>query len=899
MRWILAPLLAACGLASCLSGEPTDEAIGHSASAISSPLPAVPCAARAEAIIANGGGVVFSNSASLVDSYQSSLGPYGGANVGSNGTVQAATSIVMNGGIIHGTKLQNSPAGLTLVPVPSGARALPLGSTAPGSLNINGVSDSITLTPGTYVATNVNVNFPGAISIFPPGLVSIFVTGNLNLGGNENLNGSPANMQFVVTSSGNVNVNSRGTFVGLLYAPTSAVNLSSTVFGSVVGSTVTLNSGSSVHFDASSVCPPPAPSSPAVPPAPLPAPPPPIVGCYVNTLNGWQSTPCATEAFMQANFPHPDSQLGLTSSSSAPLVFGQVAVTVPEVTSNTDEFIETGISVCPDSGTSEPNQWSVQTNTNDWVIASGPNAGHTATTQFTIQANGSTSAVCIWNIDVTAQAYFGPNNLKCVVPAPIQRPGGLQPFDSGNIAGFVNSNGTLSVVAQFSWVPAGQPNQYATVFEDTYGLAANWSQVGGGLIGLGNCFQEQFTQTELVTQVLASTCPGDTLASSPVCAPPVLQPNVSVFTGALGTAETNNLTATGSASLSYLNSDLAVTNITSTTSGSCLGPSHAYVKDNALDFGATPSNLGGQVFWESPDIFLVPSGSPVSVNGVSTETAITPGGSFDVWVRVHNDLGCSDTTNVKTLVYLADPSLLSAEWVPITTTNGGQATYLGDNLSTTGITVTAGTENLIGPIPFTAPTTGIGDGHKCILAAIEADGEGPITGTASTDAPDSNQIAQRNLQFVGTCEYPLTNATTSSGSVQLTLTVTPDTGTPPSLTALPDVGVTFDDADSTWFNAWSSQAAGEAQPTFQVTHDATANTTTVRLGTFSIVLNPVTLAAGASRNATGNFNLASGGASATLQITAVLTEAGPTGTVTVMNGGSCALTPPPIIAPPK
>jgi hypothetical protein len=187
---------------------------------------------------------------------------------------------------------------------------------------------------------------------------------------------------------------------------------------------------------------------------------------------------------------------------------------------------------------------------------------------------------------------------------------------------------------------------------------------------------------------------------------------------------------------------------------------------------------------------------------------------------------------------------------------------LGDNLSTTGITVTAGTENLIGPIPFTAPTTGIGDGHKCILAAIEADGEGPITGTASTDAPNSNQIAQRNLQFVGTCEHPLTNATTSSGSVQLTLTVTPDTGTPPSLTALPDVGVTFDDADSTWFNAWSSQAAGEAQPTFQVTHDATANTTTVRLGTFSIVLNPVTLAAGASRNATGNFNLASGGASA-------------------------------------
>ena len=172
-----------------------------------------------------------------------------------------------------------------------------------------------------------------------------------------------------------------------------------------------------------------------------------------------------------------------------------------------------------------------------------------------------------------------------------------------------------------------------------------------------------------MTQVAASTCAGDTTATSPTCPPPTLQPNASAFIGAVGTLETNNLTAIGSPSVSYPNADLAVTSMTATTSGGCLGPSHAYVKDSVNDFGATPSTLGNAVFWESPDIFLVPHGAPVDLNSVSTETTITPGGQFDIWVRVHNDLGCSDVNNVKALVYLADPAALSIQWGPVT---GGQ-----------------------------------------------------------------------------------------------------------------------------------------------------------------------------------------------------------------------------------
>jgi hypothetical protein len=319
-----------------------------------------------------------------------------------------------------------------------------------------------------------------------------------------------------------------------------------------------------------------------------------------------------------------------------------------------------------------------------------------------------------------------------------------------------------------------------------------------------------------------------------------------------------------------------------------LGPSHAYVKDNAFDFGATPSNLGGQVFWESPDIFVVPAGTPVDLTSVSTETAVAPGGSFDVWVRVHNDLRCSNVTNAKALVYLADPSALSVQWSSITRNQ-----YVGDNQSSTGVTVPAGGEQLIGPLNFTAPTTGVGNGHKCILAAIEADSESPPTD--STDAPNSNQVAQRNIQFVGPCEYPMTNGTTSSGNVSITLTVTPNTGTTPSLTGSPDVEVTFDDSDSSWFNVWSAQTgAGTA---FSVSHDATANTSTVRLGTFSVALDPVLLSAGQTRNATGNTTLASGTSPVTLQIATTLKDS--RGAVLVNGGGSCNFNAPVVRPPPK
>jgi hypothetical protein len=253
VRQISMILVAAAGL-NC--GLPDSEESTETIQAALTSTDPVPCAARAAAVIANTSNVVIGGGV-RVDSYQSSLGPYGGSNVGSAAVVQAATTISNNGGIVRGTLRPNTPAGLAVVPVPAGARNLPLGSPTPGSLNISNAAQSITLAPGNYVAANINVNAPGAIRIAPAGEVRIWVTGTLNPGGNLNANGTPKNLTFLVTSSGSVNINGGGAFFGLLYAPTSVVIVNGPVFGTVIGRSVTLNTGAAVHFDQSSTCAPP------------------------------------------------------------------------------------------------------------------------------------------------------------------------------------------------------------------------------------------------------------------------------------------------------------------------------------------------------------------------------------------------------------------------------------------------------------------------------------------------------------------------------------------------------------------------------------------------------------------------------------------------------------------
>ena len=871
----------------------------------------VPCLARTDAVVANIGNVI-SVEHSLVDSYDSRLGAYGGTNVGSQGTVRAAGLIERRGGTINGSVVEHSPASWPEVPAPPVARALPLGAHVPGRVKLH-EHEILTLKPGDYVAADIDLDRAAEIRVAPAGHARIFVTGHLRIRGAANLHGRTEDLQFIVArnhehrdpllsflrellwflfpSEHEVEIGGGGSLTGLLYAPQAEVYVNAEVFGAVVGAGVRLEPHAAVHYDANLICPT-AITTTGNPPRALPAPPPPVVGCYVNTRSGWQSTPCATPASL-ANLPHPQSvsnvqltdfSMSQTLDPSIPLVFGQIDVTIPQISTLTDVPL-------PNEGNSKANKFSLQSSTNLFQSPPGhPNATNIGWVQFTIQSSGSESAICIWNIDVAQQNYMPTcltlcppvSGIVCRPEYPPQRPGGLEPFDYGNISAQVNPNGTLSMVAELSWVQPGQPNQFAVVAPDMFGLAGTWTQMSGGLLGYGNGSGAVMTNAEVVTQVLASTCPGDTQAGSPICAPPALQPNGIVYIGSnnggYGTAETNNLKSWGQATLSYLNPDLMLGNVTGSTSGSCLGSGHAYIKDNPQDFGATPSTLGNQVFWESPDIFVVPQGTVVDVNATSTETTITPGSQYDVYVRVHNDLGCCDVRGVKSLVYLADPSALSVQWDSITGNN-----YVGNNMSSTGITVAAGAQALIGPLTFTAPATGAGSGHKCLLAAIEADGE--PAAPQSTDAPDSNQVGQRNLQLTGPCVFQLTNGTTSDGNVQISLAANSSSNTPPSLTSPPDLEITFDDADSSWFNVWNAQAGKDTS--FAVTHNTGTNSTTVRLGGFAVTLDPVPLAAGQTRSATGNINPTSG--TLALQLGTKLTDSGGN-LLAPVNGGTCSVT---------
>jgi CubicO group peptidase (beta-lactamase class C family) len=240
----LTMLFVACGGTEAETFDTTTQAL-------STPVSPAPCAAPGNAINAGAGNVTL-GSGTLVDSYSSILGPYGGTNVEYNGTVQAAQAIVFNGGVLNGAAVTWGPPNLSVIPIPSGATNLPLGAARPGMINLS--SGKLTLAPGNYVASSISINGPGTLAVSPTGPVKIWVTGSLNLGGTENGNGIPSNLTFIVTGSNPVNVNRGGSLYGAIFAPASQVNVNSTVYGSITGSSVTLNSGAAVHYDQNSSC---------------------------------------------------------------------------------------------------------------------------------------------------------------------------------------------------------------------------------------------------------------------------------------------------------------------------------------------------------------------------------------------------------------------------------------------------------------------------------------------------------------------------------------------------------------------------------------------------------------------------------------------------------------------
>lgn len=885
----------------------------------------VPCAAWSHAVVANTGDLMV-NSGSRVDSYASSQGAYGGANVGTNAVGLAATRLTDNGAVIEGILRSNAPAGLSVVAVPAQATNLPLGAASPGALNINNASDDLTLAPGNYVASDLNVNFPGAIHISPTGQVRIWITGNLNLGGNENQNGVPRNLAFLVTSSGTVNLNSGGALYGMVYAPTSGINVNSPVFGSVIGRTVTLNSGGAVHVDLNSACDPTTTGGggggtvlASSPPRALPLPPK-TQGCFQGTANGWVPIPCtpssvAVPAQALIDFDQITTPNG--GSAVAPFQFAQVEATFTAFGSETN--------VRPVDGKMTSSSFTLQGNTSTFFGTGGDEDW----VQFVVASSGGQNSIEIqsWDITTFEKTKTKPN---CVSPNPCSidcgcstviaglgtpqsiptRSDGIRALDFATVAGSVykDNNGTpvIGMVAQISWYepgndPLNNRGLYAIVTADQFDLAHHWEGFSGTFIGNGDSSEARFTDSSVLTRTLAGTCNNETIFTGAgdipwpgTCAgAQALLPDTTVSEQS-PTAEGNNLCRVGSStSLVAADSNLVSTQYLASTScspPSCIATtSQIFVRSNDEDTGVRPINLNGVPFWESPDIIFVPTGEAATVDTVSSLSVLTPGVTYDAYVRVHNDFGCNDIGGVQARVFLADPQALSTPWPDGEITSGAYAT--GKDQPAGGITVKAGGPGLLGPFTFKAPSSGFGNGHRCALAdVISATQRAP---DAPFDPLSSPQVAQRNLQFEE-CAYALTNASTHDGNLQLTLSVT--TPGSPTLPVVPSLGsdgvsasITFDDPNGTWAAVWSKQSGAGSQFSVTTSGSGASETTTVRLGQLTVKLDPVTLANGQSHIATANLTNLPTSTTVDLNLAAVLTDA-KTDARLVANGGSCEQT---------
>lgn len=209
----------------------------------------------------------------FVDSYDSRNGPYGGANVGSNGDVGTNSTgdsqlelsgnaevrgdaFIGPGGDPHtvveitgNATLQGQVDNLDAAKAMN-AVEVPGGLTNLGDLSVSG-NNTVTLAAGTYyyddisVSGNGNLVFTGAVTLYASGQVS--VSGN----GITTASNLPTNLVIYVENPDDVTISGNGDFYGAIYAPLSDINVSGNgdMFGALIGEEVEVSGNGDVHYD--------------------------------------------------------------------------------------------------------------------------------------------------------------------------------------------------------------------------------------------------------------------------------------------------------------------------------------------------------------------------------------------------------------------------------------------------------------------------------------------------------------------------------------------------------------------------------------------------------------------------------------------------------------------------
>jgi hypothetical protein len=282
---------------------------------------------------------------------------------------------------------------------------------------------------------------------------------------------------------------------------------------------------------------------------------------------------------------------------------------------------------------------------------------------------------------------------------------------------------------------------------------------------------------------------------------------------------------------------------------SAAGFGDVYVRDRDDDLGAVPSNAGGEPFWQSPDIFVVPKDVPVTETSFATQTAVQPDVDYDVWVRVKN-AGCRDVTNVQAKVRSANPAAINTDWLNI-----GTGDYQGTPAEPGGVTVAAGSSKVIGPFRWKpSAIEASGDGHRCLLANITASGDA-LASSAEFDAPGSNNVAQRNMRVSG-CDFQLPNP--AAQNTELVLKLTTSAAVENDDTRIELVGPLIPG----WYTAWAST------PGAVLSNDGTRMRVRMRLR--DITLPAVTILAGANYDFAFDIDLPQGAPNISVSIEATL-----------------------------
>jgi hypothetical protein len=231
----------------------------------------------------SGNGITISGGSSVIDSFNSAEGSYASsvannANVGTNanvnasggstfkGNVSATGSIKLNPATITGTNTPGAPA-QSFTPVPactpySGTQGLSGGSytysSSTGKLTVSS-GNKVTMSPGTYCFNSITLTGGSKLIVDSgSGPIKVNLTGAFDFsGGNlENNTLKASNFQVFSSNSGSQNRLSGGTKSYLtVYSPNAPISMSgsSSVYGSLIGSTLTFSGGSGIHCDESAM----------------------------------------------------------------------------------------------------------------------------------------------------------------------------------------------------------------------------------------------------------------------------------------------------------------------------------------------------------------------------------------------------------------------------------------------------------------------------------------------------------------------------------------------------------------------------------------------------------------------------------------------------------------------